>query len=136
MDYAKEDDRYPRKIGDAIEVMKQVKIRLKTDRQNNNRNNENQEEATGTSFAQTGRGGNSNKGGRNDLRCYSCDSDEHLLPDCPRKNSINPEDCYQRSRHMHYQQIEKQQQEEDNQSVRSDTDVRSFGSNRDAVWSS
>jgi len=27
MDYAKRDDRYPRKIADAIEVMKQVKIR-------------------------------------------------------------------------------------------------------------
>jgi len=37
IDYAKGDDRYPRKIADAIEVMKQVKIRLKTDR---NRNNE------------------------------------------------------------------------------------------------
>ena len=37
MDYAKGDDRYPRKIADAIEVMKQVKIRPKTDRQNNNK---------------------------------------------------------------------------------------------------
>jgi len=37
---------------------------------------------------------------------------------------------------MHYQQAERQQQEEHNQSVRSDTNVRCFGSNRDVAWSS
>ena len=133
MDYAKGDDRYPRKIADAIEVMKQVKIRPKTDRQNDNRNNENRDEATGTSFAQTGRGGNSYKGRRNDLRCYCCGSDEYLLPDCPRINSIHPENWYQKTGHMHYQQGERQQQEEDNQSDKNDADTRSSGSNRDAA---
>jgi len=107
MDYVKGDDWYPRKIAYAIEVMKQVKIRPKTYRQNNNKNNENRDESTATIFVQTGRGRNSCKGRRKDLWCYCCGSDEHLLPDCLRKNNMCPENWYQKTKYMHYQQAER-----------------------------
>eukprot|EP00980_Cylindrotheca_fusiformis_P016550 scaffold4962_cov112-Cylindrotheca_fusiformis.AAC.4 len=122
--YALGNDQYPKTLIAAVDVMSKVKI--SRDRDRNRTENRNRNDGNGgncgehqASFAQRGQQGR-------ERRCYCCGSPDHVVPQCPERQTRAREEWFDRQNRTGRQQQQHHQnndvQDQDDVSIRSEDD--------------
>ena len=143
LDFANNNNLYPKTISSAIHVMSKVKPKKeKMNSGGSNRNNYNggRGSAGGASFAQQGRGnGNNNRNNDQPWRCYCCGKEnDHFANTCPKRNEISSCQWWNRTGICHFQSGNEgnEDDQDEDQSIRSEvTNQSSRGSRSErAGW--